>query len=203
MMMSVPIVILWMAMIVAQKSGVAGASIVVGTAQKFAKGAGMKFSGYNFGARHLSRWTSQRKAQKEDRARQRMDWAMEKYDTGTGRVLEKVGNMKIPILSRIASRSARDKNSARPESTYDARVNDHMGKIKNADNGMELVQKLKQARNAAEYEAVLRQAAKTENLDDVVTSTGNKELPPKGLLTQSISSLETMISQIDWFALSV
>jgi hypothetical protein len=46
--MALPIVLLWMVMGMAQKMGIAGASAVMGAAQKTMKGAGMKFSGANF-----------------------------------------------------------------------------------------------------------------------------------------------------------
>ena len=44
---SIPIVILWFGLGLAQSMGIAGAGAVMGAAQKVSKGAGKKFSGYN------------------------------------------------------------------------------------------------------------------------------------------------------------
>ena len=64
---SVPIVILWAGMAVAQKMSIIGAGTLVGGAEKFAKGAGKKFGGYNWGKKRLDAYSAERKARADDK----------------------------------------------------------------------------------------------------------------------------------------
>lgn len=83
---SVPIVVLWLGMGVAQSMSIAGAATVMGGAQKFIKGAGKKFSGYNAIKKQYDAFAGARKKREEAKAKNRFggkvgDFANKAQDT--------------------------------------------------------------------------------------------------------------------------
>jgi hypothetical protein len=62
----IPIIILWIGIGMAQKMGVAGADAITGNAKNFMKGAGRKFSGYNFGKGIYDSYKTRRSEAKKD-----------------------------------------------------------------------------------------------------------------------------------------
>lgn len=67
MYMSIPIVMLWIGLISAQKMGAYGADTVVKKATDFAKGAGKKFSGYNWANRRYEAYKAERKKRSDEK----------------------------------------------------------------------------------------------------------------------------------------
>jgi hypothetical protein len=63
---SVPVIILWVAMGISQKMGIAGASAVVGNAKAFSKAAGMKFSGANWAKKQWGSYKKERDKRREE-----------------------------------------------------------------------------------------------------------------------------------------
>lgn len=66
-MFSIPIIMLWMAMSLAQTMSLAGASSVVGVGKKFSSWAGKKFSGYNAVKRNYDSFAGARKKRDEEK----------------------------------------------------------------------------------------------------------------------------------------
>jgi ABC-type multidrug transport system fused ATPase/permease subunit len=64
---SIPIVILWFGMAVAQKMSIAGAGALVDGASKFGKGAGKKLSGYNATKKRYDAYKDERKTRADEK----------------------------------------------------------------------------------------------------------------------------------------
>lgn len=65
--LAIPIALLWIGMLSAQKMGAFGAGAVVGQATKAAKWAGKKFSGYNWGKRRVDAFNAERKKRADEK----------------------------------------------------------------------------------------------------------------------------------------
>ncbi len=101
---SIPIVILWIGMGVAQKMGIAGAGAVTGSAQKFAKWAGGKASGYSALKKQYAAYATKRKERESEKQANRFggtlgNWLNQKQDSF-------IGKIGVPILSKDAQKRA-------------------------------------------------------------------------------------------------
>lgn len=69
--LAIPIVLLWIGIISAQKIGAMGAGAAAGVASKFAKGAAKKFSGYNTLKKQVDAYKGARKKREDEKAKKR------------------------------------------------------------------------------------------------------------------------------------
>lgn len=65
-MFTIPIIMLWMAIALSTSMSIMGAGAVAGTGQKFLKGAGRKFSGYNAAKRSIDSYSATRKKRQDE-----------------------------------------------------------------------------------------------------------------------------------------
>jgi hypothetical protein len=120
----IPIVLLWIGILSAQKMGAFGADAVVGRATKVAKWAGKKFSGYSAAKRQYDAFSAQRKKRDDEKAKNRWGGKLGKLANKTQDSV--VG--KIPIIGGSAKkrvermkederRDDMDKNAKKSEDT--------------------------------------------------------------------------------------
>jgi hypothetical protein len=105
---SIPIVILWFGMGMAQSSSIAGASMVMGAAQKFSKGAGKKLSGYDAAAKRYGAYKAERKKRADEKFKDNWgskvgQWANRKQDA----LLARGGDERA---GKRADKTHKDKN---------------------------------------------------------------------------------------------
>ena len=96
---AIPITVLWVGIGMASK-GIAGSSTIVGGVQKFAKGVGKRFSGYNYGKSQYDAFAAKRKARADEIQKGR-------FGDNIGNQMNKledsaIGALHIPILSKDA-----------------------------------------------------------------------------------------------------
>lgn len=96
---AIPITVLWVGIGMASK-GIAGSSAIVGGVQKFAKGVGKRFSGYNYGKSQYDAFAAKRKARADEIQKGRLGGnignQMNKLEDSA------IGALHIPILSKDA-----------------------------------------------------------------------------------------------------
>jgi len=176
---AIPIVILWIGIGTAQSMSIAGAGAVMGSAQKFMKGAGKKFSGYNFGKSQYDAYSASRKKRKDEIQK--------------GRFLGTVGNKinkwqdvtvgKIPLVGGSAKKRAEKMRKDANKDDIDKGAKDLIDKgattdslaidVNNAFNTTPTTQagKVDQAKQAAAY---LRQDAdeRKMHVQNTITAAG-------------------------------
>lgn len=103
---AIPIIILWMFMGVAKSMGIAGADAVVGGAQKFAKGAGKKFSGYNWAKKNVDAFKSEKKKRDDEINKNRFGGRL--MGTAYNDTMDKIG-------AKIGSKEAQKRYDTRKE----------------------------------------------------------------------------------------
>lgn len=137
---TLPIIMLWMAMILAQKMSIAGASSVVGLGKKFSIGAMKKFSGYNMAERNVKAYSAERKKRSDEAMK--TSWLGTKLGTTFGKKTNQAQDKlhaTLPIPGSTAAqkrankmrtaenkediKSATEKNDGAPTSTLVTNVN--------------------------------------------------------------------------------
>jgi hypothetical protein len=175
---TIPIVILWVGMSFAKTMSIAGAGAITGMAEKFIKGAGKQFSGFNAVNARVQSFRKERQRRREDMLKnnlgQRLGRGLNRaQDTAYSAAGSAVGSLaNIPGIAntRLGRRLGRAGTAARRrmENIHDADVREHMKTIDQVSNEDELANLYTQARNEAEREAVLRRTASIGGLGTIL-----------------------------------
>jgi hypothetical protein len=120
--LAIPIVLLWIAIIAAQKMGAAGAKEVGGFAQKFAKGAMKKFSGFNAVKKQVDAFKASRKKREDEKNKTRWGGKLgDKLNKGQDTVLSHVPGFSKDAKKRLKNvkNSAFDEDAKKATDKYD------------------------------------------------------------------------------------
>jgi len=188
----VPIVILWLGMGMAQKMGIAGAEAITKRGKDFIKGAGKKFSGYNWVNKNWGDYKKARDERKED--------ARWKAGRNLGRMFNRMDDTVVSTLgltpgirrdarrrkNRTAIDQRADSGAIKNEATTNLSNNIHTSVV--APAGSLTREQLIEA--AAQIKQFKSRGAEAENetLAQIINGRYNAQLAARGMDTASLTA---------------